>query len=98
MHDSVELGVTRSAVANVEALSNCKRLVLKQACTLECYHDVALWLKNWDEPLSGGRELGFVERLSGKIGVLQRSTDRLRGAEYLRLNIITCMLRKTQQD
>ena len=98
MHDSVELGVTRSAVAKVETVSNCERLVLKQVYTLECYYDVALWLKNWDELLSGERELGFVERLSGKIGVLQRSTDRLRGAEYLRLNIITCMLRKTQQD
>lgn len=78
----------------METVSNCERLVLMQAYTLECYHDIVLWLENWDEPLSGGRALGFVERLSGKIRVLQRSTDGLRGAEYLRLNIITCMLRK----
>lgn len=39
--------------------------------------------------------LGFVERLSGKIGVLQGCADGLRGTEYLRLNIFTPMLPET---
>ena len=40
-------------------------------------------------------ELGFVEGPNSKIGVLQRRADGLRGAEYLRLNIFTCMLPET---
>ena len=40
-------------------------------------------------------ELGFVERFGGKIGVLHRYTDGLRGAVYLRLNILTYMASET---
>jgi hypothetical protein len=40
-------------------------------------------------------ELGFVERLDGKIGVLQRRADGLRGAVYLPLNILTYMASET---
>ena len=46
-------------------------------------------------PARCGVELGFVERLDGKIVVLQRCTDGLRGAVYLHLNILTYMASET---
>ena len=36
--------------------------------------------------------LGFVEGLNNKVRVLQRRAHGLRDEEYLRLEILTCML------
>jgi transposase len=38
--------------------------------------------------------LGFVEGLNNKIRTIQRRAYGLRDEEYLRLKILTCMLRK----
>jgi len=38
--------------------------------------------------------LGFVEGLNNKIRVIQRRAYRLRDEEYLRLKILTCMLKE----
>jgi len=37
--------------------------------------------------------LGFVEGLNKKIRVIQRRVFGLRNEEYLRLNVLTCMLK-----
>ena len=53
--------------------------------------------RHWDGIAAYGRPennaLGFVERLHNKIRVLQRRAYGLRDEEYLRLKILTCMLR-----
>jgi transposase len=38
--------------------------------------------------------LGFVEGLNNKIRVIQRRAYGIRGEEYLRLKVLTCMLPK----
>jgi transposase len=38
--------------------------------------------------------LGFVEGFNNKIRVIQRRADGLRDEEYLRLKILTCMLKE----
>jgi transposase len=38
--------------------------------------------------------LGFVEGLNNKIGVIKRKAYGFRDQEYLRLKILTCMLKE----
>ncbi|MBA3967374.1 MAG: transposase, partial [Nitrospirales bacterium] len=55
--------------------------------------------RHWDGIAADSRpenkvSLGFVEGLNNKIWVIQRRADGLRDEEYLRLKILTCMLKE----
>lgn len=62
---------------------------------VEHRYGAVLWMASSDQPVQREFELCFVDRLDDKIGVLQRRANGLRGEEYLRLNIFTCMITKT---
>ena len=70
-------------------------LGLTPAGAAERQHDAALGWRAATVLVQVEFELGFVEGLNNKIGVLQRRADGLRGTEYLCLDIFTCMLPKT---
>ena len=74
-----------------ESVGQRERLALMPADAVERHHDAVLWVASCDL-VQMEVELGFVEGLNHKIGVLQRRADGLRGTEYLRLKILTCML------
>jgi transposase len=67
---------------------------------LEPYEKFAAMIeRHWDGIAADCRpenkvSLGFVEGLNNKIRVLQRRAYGLRDEEYLRLKVITCMLRE----
>lgn len=54
--------------------------------------------RHWDGIAAYGKaenkvSLGFGEGLNNKIRVIQRRADGLRDEEYLRLKVLTCMLK-----
>jgi|GEM_PF-6696588 hypothetical protein len=59
--------------------------------------------RHWDGIAAYSRpenkvSLGFVEGLNNKIRVIQRRAYGLRDEEYLRLKILTCMLKEIQKN